>query len=47
MSNDVTAGYIIADVERLRLPTQRITDYMLKAAQVGQVTDPSITADYQ
>lgn len=46
MSNDVTAGYIIADVERLRLPMQRITDYMLKAAQAGQVTDPSITTDY-
>lgn len=46
MSNDVTAGYIIADVERLRLPMQRITDYMLKAAQAGQVTDPSITTNY-
>ena len=34
MSGDVTAGYIIADVERLRAPMQRITDYLLKAAGV-------------
>jgi len=30
MSNDVTAGYIITDVERLRQPMQKITDYILK-----------------
>lgn len=30
MANDVTAGYIITDVERLRGPMQRITDYILK-----------------
>lgn len=30
MSNDVTAGYIITDVERLRAPMQKITDYLLK-----------------
>lgn len=30
MSNDVTAGYIITDVERLRVPMQKITDYLLK-----------------
>jgi integrase len=29
--SDVTAGYIIADVERLRVPMQKITDYFLKA----------------
>ena len=34
MSGDVTAGYIIADVERLRKPMQRITDYILKVAGV-------------
>jgi integrase len=28
MTNDVTAGYIITDVERLRAPMQKITDYM-------------------
>ena len=30
MANDVTAGYIIIDVERLRQPMQRITDYILR-----------------
>ena len=29
MNNDVTAGYIVADVERLRKPMQQITDYLL------------------
>ncbi len=29
MTNDVTAGYIISDVERLRIPMQKITDYIL------------------
>ncbi len=28
MANDVTAGYIITDVERLRAPMQKITDYI-------------------
>lgn len=32
MNNDVTAGYIINDVERLRKPMQAITDYLLKQA---------------
>ena len=31
---DVTAGYIIADVERLRVPMQRITDYIINQAKV-------------
>lgn len=30
MSNDVTAGYVVADVERLRKPMQLITYYILK-----------------
>ncbi len=30
MTNDVTAGYIISDVERLRKPMQLITDQLLK-----------------
>lgn len=30
MNHDVTAGYIIMDVERLRLPMQMITDHLLK-----------------
>jgi len=29
---DVTAGYIVANVERLREPMQKITDFVLKAA---------------
>lgn len=33
MTNDVTAGYIISDVERLRVPMQKITDYI--KAQFG------------
>ncbi len=35
MTNDVTAGYIIGDVERLRIPMQRITDYFLKCAGIA------------
>lgn len=31
-SSDVTSGYIAADVERLREPMQRITDYILEEA---------------
>ena len=34
MTNDVTAGYIITDVERLRAPMQKITDYIL--TRIGQ-----------
>ncbi|VEG92508.1 tyrosine-type recombinase/integrase [Legionella spiritensis] len=30
MTNDVTAGYIMRDVERLRIPMQRITDFLMK-----------------
>jgi integrase len=33
-TSDVTAGYIIADVERLRRPMEQIADYMLSAAGV-------------
>jgi integrase len=32
MASDVTAGYIIADVERLRKPMQQVTDFMLISA---------------
>ena len=31
--NDVTAGYIIANVDRLRAPMQQITDFILSKAQ--------------
>jgi integrase len=30
MNNDITSGYIVNDVERLRKPMQQITDYILK-----------------
>src|SRR5205085_8077216 len=30
MSNDVTAGYIVTDVERLRKPMQMITDHLMR-----------------
>ena len=40
MTNDVTAGYIIMDVERLRAPMQRITDYILSC--IGMKTTPVI-----
>lgn len=34
MTQDVTAGYIVMDVERLRQPMQQITDYILKLVSV-------------
>ncbi|MCK4577390.1 MAG: tyrosine-type recombinase/integrase, partial [Candidatus Marinimicrobia bacterium] len=36
MSADVTAGYIVMDVERLREPMQRITDYILENGGVKE-----------
>lgn len=33
--NDVTAGYIQMNVERLREPMQRITDYIIEHADIG------------
>jgi integrase len=32
MRNDVTAGYVVSQIERLRKPMQQITDYMLSRA---------------
>jgi integrase len=40
MNSDITAGYIVADVERLRKPMQQITDYILKC--MGAVTPTDI-----
>ena len=31
MTSDVTAGYVVIDIERLRKPMQMITDYVLKS----------------
>ncbi len=39
MSGDVTAGYIVTDVERLRAPMQRITDYIMTAAKARPTAD--------
>jgi integrase len=36
MNHDVTAGYIIMDVERLRAPMQKISDYLLKCMGVNE-----------
>lgn len=36
---DVTAGYIVANVERLRDPMQKITDYILKTAGLKESAD--------
>lgn len=33
--NDVTAGYIISGVDRLREPMQKITDYLIKAIKLN------------
>ena len=33
-NNDVTAGYIVVDIERLNKATQRITDHILKTAGI-------------
>jgi len=33
MHNDVTAGYIVSDLERLRKPMQAITDFLRNATQ--------------
>jgi len=41
MHNDVTAGYIVSDVERLRKPMQKITDFMLKRMGVVRIKKPA------
>lgn len=38
MRQDITSGYIIADVERLRKPMQQITDYFLSCMGVKEKT---------
>lgn len=39
MANDVTAGYIVTDVERLRAPMQKVTDFVLRAASLRPGAD--------
>ncbi len=36
---DVTAGYIVSNVERLREPMQKITDYVLKSAGLKETAE--------
>lgn len=43
MRGDVTAGYIISDVERLRRPMQQINDYLVKA--MGLEVTPVVHLD--
>lgn len=38
MKNDVTAGYVVMDVERLRKPMQMITDYLLSMLGIMKST---------
>ena len=33
MGNDVTTGYIVTDIERLRAPMQQVTDFLLRRAK--------------
>lgn len=42
MTHDVTAGYIMCDVERLRKPMQRITDFLIKqmAVSLEAISEP-------
>ena len=52
MTNDVTAGYIILDVERLRRPMQMVTDHILlqiglKKSQVVYLTENQLLQNLQ
>ena len=35
-SNDVTAGYIVSDIERLRVPMERITNFILSKVETSE-----------
>jgi integrase len=39
MNGDVTAGYIMTDVERLRKPMQQVTDYLLKCMEIKELAN--------
>lgn len=39
MNHDITSGYIVTDVERLRTPMQQITDYLLRCMGVKKSAD--------
>lgn len=40
MTQDVTAGYVVSNVERLRVPMQAITDYILEQAERKTKVEP-------
>ena len=42
MKSDVTAGYVIMDIERLRKPMQMITDHILR--RVGLKASATVTS---
>lgn len=39
MTNDVTAGYIMRDVERLRKPMQQISDFLVRRMSCNTAND--------
>ncbi len=41
-SSDITASYVVYDVERLRLPMQRITDYFLQQCDLNTPQKPRL-----
>jgi len=43
MSGDVTAGYIVNDVERLRKPMEKIADYVLSKNKVVSLENARMT----
>lgn len=47
VTGDVTAGYVITGVERLRKPTQQITDYILSVAGVRKTAEVVSISDGQ
>ncbi|MFZ2315830.1 MAG: tyrosine-type recombinase/integrase [Gammaproteobacteria bacterium] len=47
-SNDVTAGYLVIDVERLRKPMQQITSYLLKSMKITESAEVvSVNSHFQ
>lgn len=47
MNSDITAGYIITDVERLRKPMQQISEYLLKCMGVVKSADVTIIEEFK
>ena len=47
MKQDITSGYIITDVERLRKPMQQISDYLLKCMGVVKSADVATIKEFK